>query len=310
MKVCVFGGSGFLGGHVADAASDAGHAVTIFDIRPSPYLRDDQKMEVGDILDEKSLTKAIRGCDVVYHFAGVADIDEAKDKPVETVKYNILGTTILLNCCVREKVKRFMFASSVYVYSKAGSFYRSSKQACELLIENFYDRFGLGYTVLRYGSLYGPRADAHNGLYRLLEQAMRMKKIIFHGSGEEIREFIHVQDAARLSIETLKPRYKNEYVILTGHQPMKMKDLFEMINEMMGHKVKIMYNNNISDVHYNITPYVFNPHLGKKLVGNLYIDMGQGVLQCLSDIHAASRRKHHRDVSVTRTATRRRKEKR
>jgi UDP-glucose 4-epimerase len=189
MKAVVFGGSGFLGSHVAEALTEGGYDVTVFDVSKSRYLQKDQKMVVGNILDEKSVNKVVGGADVVYNFAGIADIDEANDKPIETAKINILGNTIILDACKKSNVKRFVFASSVYVYSKAGSFYRSSKQACELIIENYNEVFGLPFTILRYGSLYGPRADERNWIYQILIQAVTEGKITRYGDGEELREY-------------------------------------------------------------------------------------------------------------------------
>ena len=52
MNITVFGGSGFLGSHICDKLSEAGHAVTIVDLHPSPWLRPDQTMLAGNILDE------------------------------------------------------------------------------------------------------------------------------------------------------------------------------------------------------------------------------------------------------------------
>ncbi|MCK4996563.1 MAG: NAD(P)-dependent oxidoreductase, partial [Thermoplasmatales archaeon] len=173
MKAIVFGGSGFLGSHIADTLTNKGHDVTIFDLQPSKYLKDKQKMVVGDILDQKAVEKAVKGCEVVYHFAALADIETAHLKPLETVEYNILGTTTILEACRKNKVKRFVFASTIYVYSDAGSFYRSSKQACELIIENYNEVFNLPYTILRYGSLYGPRADDKNWIHKILNQATK-----------------------------------------------------------------------------------------------------------------------------------------
>ena len=117
----VFGGSGFLGSHVADALTDAGYDVTVYDILQSPYLKDEQKMVVGNVLDEKKVDEVVSGSDVIYNFSGISDIDEAALKPLESVKYNILGNTIILEACRKAEVKRFVYASSLYVYGKAGS---------------------------------------------------------------------------------------------------------------------------------------------------------------------------------------------
>jgi len=285
MKACVFGGAGFLGSHVADALTNRGYDVVIFDVRPSRYQQDSQKMVVGDILDKEKVAMAVRGCDVVYNFAGIADIDEAKHKPIETVEINILGNTIILEACRIYNIKRFIFASSVYVYSASGSFYRSSKQACESIIENYYETYRLPYTILRYGSLYGPRSDDRNWIYRILKQAIIEGKIIRDGDGEELREYIHVEDAARCSVDILSKEFENQYLILTGYQQIKIKDLMIMVREMLENRIELEFLPSESSVHYEITPYSFNPKIAKKLVSEYYLDMGQGLLQCLREIY-------------------------
>jgi len=285
MKVIVFGGTGFLGSHTADALSDAGYEVTIYDIKESPYLKSSQKMIVGDVLDQARVEEAIAGCNVVYNFAGIADIEEACGDPLKSVKLNVLGNTVILEACRRAKVKRFVFASTLYVYSNAGSFYRSTKQACELLIENYYESFGLPYTILRYGTLYGPRTDERNFIYRIIKQALVEKKIIREGDGEEIREYIHIHDASRGGVEILSDNFVNQYVMITGNQQMKVKDLLLMIKEMFEDKIAIEYIPPKSNYHYEITPYVFTPKLAKRIVGGTYIDLGQGILKCIQDIY-------------------------
>ncbi len=289
MKVVVFGGSGFLGSHVADALTAAGHKVTIYDIKPSPYLQKSQKMVIGDILDEKRVLSVVKDAGVVYNFAGIADIGEASEHPLKTVKQNILGNTILLEACRKEAVKRFVFASSLYVYSKSGAFYRSTKQACELLIENYQEVYGLPYTILRYGSLYGPRADKHNFVHRVLIEALEKGIITREGDGEEIREYIHVSDAARTSVEILSKEFVNQYATISGEKPIKVKDLLMMIKEMLQNKVKIKYLPPQSGFHYEITPYTFSPSLAKKVVAPNYVELGQGILKCLEHIYAESK---------------------
>lgn len=284
-KVVVFGGSGFLGSHVADALSEAGYEVVIYDIKQSPYLQKSQKMIVGDIMDEKKVTDAIQGCDIVYNFAGVADIDEASKKPLDTIRANILGNSFILEASKKAKIEKFVFASSLYVYSKAGSFYRSAKQACELLIENYNEIYGLPYTILRYGSLYGPRADERNFIHKIIKQALADGKIIREGDGEEIREYIHVYDAAKSSVEILSDEFRNQYVIITGNQQMKVKDLLLMIKEMLDNKIEVKYIQSSFTYHYEITPYTFAPKLAKRLINRSYVDLGQGILKCIQSAY-------------------------
>ena len=136
-KVVVFGGSGFLGSHVADMLSEEGYKVTIFDIIKSKYLREDQTMALGDILNQKKVREVVKGAKYVYHFAAIADIKEAQDNPVKAVEVNILSTTYILDACRKFNVERFIYGSTIYVYSEHGSFYRSTKQASELIIENY-----------------------------------------------------------------------------------------------------------------------------------------------------------------------------
>jgi len=285
MKILVTGGSGFLGSHVADALTNAGHDVTIFDIHHSSYLKQGQKMIVGDILDEKVINKAVKNNKVVYHFAGIADIDECAKKPVDTAKYNILATVYLLEACKNNNIKRFVFASSAYVFSDAGYFYKISKQTCESFIENYSELYGLPYTCLRYGSLYGDRADERNSIYKLLKDAILTKKITYKGEGDEIREFIHVRDAAQSSVDILDKKYENQNIILTGTEKFTYVQLLETIKEIMKNKIEINIRPSSRKAHYKLTPYNFIPKFGKKIVCNPHIDMGQGLLLCMTEIY-------------------------
>ena len=285
MNIVLFGGSGFLGSHVCDKLSDAGHDVTIVDLRPSPYLREDQRMVVGSLLDEELVNTVVSGADAVFDFAGLADIGEANQKPVETARVNVLGNVILLEACRKAGVKRYVFASSLYVYGKSGGFYRCSKQACELYIENYHAMYGLEYTILRYGSLYGPRADRRNAINRFVAEALEKGEITYYGAPTALREYIHVEDAALSTVEILQPEYANQNIVLTGDQPMRVGDLFKMIGEMLGKDLKINFQHDRNSGHYQITPYAFMPKIGRKMIPHLSIDLGQGVLRVMEEIH-------------------------
>lgn len=289
-KVVVFGGSGFLGSHVADVLSEAGYKVLIYDLKPSAYLKKGQEMVVGDILDQDKVESALQQAEIAYNFAGIADIEAASQSPLDSVKANILGNAVILEACRKAKIKRFIFASTLYVFSKAGSLYRSTKQSCELLIENYQELFGLDYTILRYGSLYGPRAGEHNIIYRFVKQALTEKKISRYGDGEELREYIHVHDAAQGSVEALSDEFKNQHVIITGNQQMKIRDLLMMIREMLENKISIEYLPLNRNHHYEITPYTFAPKVGKRLVSRTYLDLSHGLLNVMRDVYSAINR--------------------
>lgn len=286
MKAVVFGGSGFIGSHVADELTEKGYDVVIFDRKASPYLNECQIMVIGDIFDSNAVKETVEGADYVYNFAGIADLDDASTRPLDTVKYNILGNNIILDASVKAYVDRYIYASTIYVYSSSGGFYRCSKQAAELYIEEYNRKYDLEYTILRFGTVYGTRADERNSVYRYLLQALKEGKITCQGTGEEVREYIHVKDVARACVEILSEEFKNKHIILTGHNPMKFKEMLEMIKEILNNQVEIELQPVVSGSnHYNITPYSFTPKIGDKYFSHHYIDMGQGLLECIHDIY-------------------------
>ena len=189
-EVLVIGGSGFVGSHTADALSEKGHIVTIFDKKESPWIKDNQKFFQGDMMNQDDLNKAMKNKKYVFHFGGIADIDEADERPLDTVESNVIGTMKILLAARKSNISRFFYGSTVYVFSPYGSMYRASKQASETIIETYSQQYGLDYTFLRYGSLYGPRAQKWNGLRNRVEEIIRTKKLTYNGTGEEEREYM------------------------------------------------------------------------------------------------------------------------
>lgn len=289
-NVVVFGGSGFLGSHVADALSRAGYAVTIFDRAASPFLSGDQQMVVGDIMDLAQVKAATAGAAVIYNFAAIADLEVASKQPLKAAEVNFLGNVHVLEAAREAQVERFVFASSAYVFSRAASFYRASKQAAERYIEAYQEEYGLDYTILRYGSLYGRRADHHNGMYRMLKQALEERRIAYAGDREAVREYIHVADAARLSVQVLAPEYANRHLTLTGHERLRIADVMLMIAEIMPWQVDLQFAEPTQLGHYAITPNAHEPRVGHKLVCNDFVDLGQGLLDCIREIEEAQGR--------------------
>jgi len=287
-QVVVIGGAGFLGSHIGDCLTDAGYKVTLFDIRESLWCRGDQEMVLGNVQDLQAVAEVVSDAKYVYHLAGIADIEETGAKPRETVIQNIIGSTNVIEACINAEVEKLLYASTVYVYSDKGSFYRVSKQAAELLLENYHKEFGINYTTLRYGSLYGPRSQEWNGLKKFVAQAVRNKKIIYPGTGEEYREYIHVKDAAFLSVQALDDKYNNQCLTVTGTQVMSTRQVLTMISEIMNERIDLDFapaGSTYDLFHYQMTPYRYTPKLGRKLVTDCFIDLGQGILDMIDEVH-------------------------
>lgn len=283
---CVLGGSGFLGSHVADKLTDAGYHVRIFDHKPSPWLRPEQEMLVGSLLNQEEVEAAVSGASIVYNFAALADLNEGLNKPLETIRINILGNAHVLEACRKKHVKRFVYASTVYVHSREGGFYRCSKQAAENYVEEYHKVSALDYTILRFGSIYGPRADHSNGLFRIVKKALETGVLRYEGSPDSLREYIHVEDAARASVAALGDEFKNQSVVLTGQEPMRVLDLLEMLAETLGFKDAVEFVVGEQPGHYVRTPYAYKSKLGLKYVLPMHVDLGQGLLQLIDYANA------------------------
>ena len=276
-NVVVFGGSGFLGSYVADELTSRGYNVIIADINVSKYLKPDQNFIQVDIGDPEKLKAIIDGANIVYNFVAISNIEDAIYDPIKSMAINTMGNLNILEAC-REvgNIDRFVYASSAYASSKDGSFYGISKYSSEKLTQEYFIRYGLKYTIIRYGSLYGERASHNNYIYNLL----------YKGDGEDLREYIHAADAARLSVDILEDsRFENDNIILTGIEKLKRIELLTMINEILQNKLEIKKIDENNFGHYKITPYTFHPTTAKKLVANPFIDIGQGLLECIQEIY-------------------------
>lgn len=283
-KVVVFGGNGFIGSYVIEELLSKGYEVISADLNPSKYV-DDKYFKVCDILDVSSVNELVNGASIVYNFAGFANLDDAIANPIKALELNVMGNLNILDACKKHHVKRFVYASSAYAMSDKGSFYGISKLTSEKLTEEYYKKFGLEFTIVRYGSVYGERDYHNNYIYNLLKKSLQTNEINHSGDGKEIREYIHAADVAKLAVDIIQSdEFINEHIILTGVERMQRRELFEMVNEILGDKLTVNLNDDGYNNHYKTTPYSFHPTRSKKLVVNPYIDMGQGLLECLKDI--------------------------
>ena len=128
-----------------------------------------------------------------------------------------------MEAAVKNKVKRYVFASSIYVLSSQGGFYKTSKKSVESFIEEYNKRDNLNYTILRYGSVYGPDSDERNGIKKIISSCLKDKSILYGGTSKAERRFLHVKDAVKASEKILKNKFVNTRVLITGSKKLKSK---------------------------------------------------------------------------------------
>ena len=281
-RVSVIGGAGFIGRYVAERLHNEGYSVSVLDLSGSGLEPDKYEVVKADILDRDALHECIEGSEYVYNFAG---IKAASVSPVKTIETNVMGSVYVLDEVVKSNVSKYLFASSMYVYSGHGGFYRASKQASEEIIAAYNEKYSIDYVLLRYGTLYGPGAQTWNSMRRYIEQIMKTGLVDYVGTGDEIREYIHVKDAAELSVQALSPKYSNCGLNVTGSQVMHSIEMLNMIGEILGKEVKIrLINDDPDHNHYVSTPYRYIPKAAKKIVPNEFIDIGHGILEMIHEL--------------------------
>ena len=257
-KILILGSSGFLGSHLVKFLLKNNEVVQ-FDMNPPPQKIADSEFIKGSILDKTLVTSAMKDVDIVYHFAAMTDIDIVNESPAQAIEVNIAGTSNVLEACVQERIERFIFSSSVYVYSEFGGVYKSTKQACELLIEDYNKMHDLGYTILQLGSVYGPGAKQINLISRLINEALSLKEIHHYGTGEEVRQYIYVEDAVQAAATSIDNNYKNKKIILLGNERITISELMDKIIFHTDSNIQKVFHDDQYGIHYKLSPFHTNP---------------------------------------------------
>ena len=157
------------------------------------------------------------------------------------------------------------------------------------MIEEYSRKYSLNYVILRFGSLYGPRSDKNNGLYKILFNSLKNKRVTYEGDYETSREYLHISDAAVASTHMLNRKFNKFRVNLTGINSIKVYDLLKTINEILGYKKNLKFVKSNNTNHYIRTPYNYSEKLTKKYFLNENVDLGQGILELLNYIKTSNK---------------------
>lgn len=241
MNILVTGGSGFIGSHVVDALLVKGHSVIDLDIK-APVQKNIEYVN-GSILDRQLIDSIIERVDCIFHIGGFSNINFVKENPVETIELNVLSTAYLLDSCRKHSKSRdihFIYASSVYVCDRKGHLYTTSKACSERIIEDFHNLYKTPYTILRYGTVYGPRSRKADVLYLFVKKALHGEDIQIHGGGQQKRNFIDVRDLANGSIKVIGNKNAiNRTLVIAHSESLSIVDLANKVKKIVKPDIKI-----------------------------------------------------------------------
>jgi UDP-glucose 4-epimerase len=249
VRVLVTGGSGFIGTHVVDALSACGHKPRVFDLVRSPYADDRTEIVVGDLLDADALRDATGGCDAVVHLAAVADVNAVEADPARADLVNVRGTHAALEAARATGVRRFVYASTIWVYDGADAnghpldedarlvlpshFYTATKLAGEMYCRSFAELYGLQQVTLRFGIPYGPRSRRAAVVAAFVERARTGQPLVIAGDGSQARQFVHVKDLAQGVVAALEDDVAPGVYNLVGPESVTIRDVAKHVKELV-----------------------------------------------------------------------------
>src|SRR3989339_699488 len=262
MRVLVTGGAGFIGSNIVDRYLEAGHEVAVLDDLSTgkrENLNSKATFFQTDLRD-LSLTKLIADFkpEIITHLAAQIDVRKSVADPINNAEINELGTLNLLNAARDAKVNKIIFSSTggaLYGEVKGSSGaaedhpmepispYAITKRSVEMYLHAYFQLYGLKYTVLRYGNVYGPRQDplgGGGGIAIFFGKLMKKEVPTIYGDGEQLRDYIYVAEVADVNLIALTKGDNRVFNVGTG-EGTSVNQLYAILKELFKFDQEAVY---------------------------------------------------------------------
>ena len=265
LKCIVFGGAGFIGSHVVDALVQKGCDVTVFD-RPNVSIDnlsdnlDAINIIQGDLCNHSDVEEALRGQDLIFHFAATTLPASSNQNPIYDVETNLISTLGLIESALKHNIKKIIFASSGgTVYGIPQSLPISETHPTEpicsygilkLSIEKYLALFEhlhrLPYVVLRFGNPYGERqrlTSAQGVIPVFLGKIRNNEYMDVWGDGSVARDYFYISDLVSAVIKATEPNISGEIFNIAGGKAYTLLEILTVIEKVTGIKPRVRFLN-------------------------------------------------------------------
>jgi dTDP-glucose 4,6-dehydratase len=261
-KVLVTGAGGFIGSHLAERLVELGAEVRALVrysstgswgwLEQSP-LKDQIEVVLGDIRDNDSVSRAIKGVDTAFHLAALIGIPYSYEAPLSYVRTNVEGTVNVLQAAMHNNLSRVVQTSTSEVYGTARSIpisedhplqgqspYSASKIGSDKIAESFFLSFKLPVVIVRPFNTFGPRQSARAVIPTIVTQALKDSAISL-GNLEPTRDLNYVADTVEGFIKAAEaPDAVGEVINLGNGKEISIGSLARKILAMMGKNLPIV----------------------------------------------------------------------
>lgn len=259
-RILVTGGAGFIGSHIVDELIKLHYEVIVLDDLSTGNRNNVDTSKItffcGDIRDKHICDLATVDVDCVLHLAALKSVPKSLINPSAFNEVNIQGTLNLLESCVKNKVKRFIFSSSSSVYGDVTQFpqkeenisypispYAVTKLTGEYYCKIFNKHYNLDTVSLRYFNVFGerqPANDTYAGVIpKFITSILNDKNPTIYGTGLQSRDFTYVQNVVNANILTMqsKTNFNGESVNIAGGDSINLIELTNNINQILGKNI-------------------------------------------------------------------------
>ena len=261
----VTGGAGFIGSHIVDALVKGGKKVRVIDNLSTgsaanlEHLINDIEFIEGDIRDTNLLDKAMKGVDFCFHEAALPSVARSVEDPITVNQVNIDGTLNLLFAAKKNKVKRFIYASSSSAYGDSPSLpkkedmkphplspYAVSKLTGEYYCGVFYSVYGLETLCLRYFNVFGPRQDPNSQYAAVIPKFitcfLRNTSPQIYGDGTQSRDFTYIDNVVYANMLAAEAKSTSGQILnVACGRRTSLNDLVELLKNLLSSKVSPDY---------------------------------------------------------------------